>query len=50
LDDGCSSTEDKDDRDVDEADCVGESKGEGSVELAAEEAVVAVRLVAGLLP
>ena len=47
---GCSSIEESEDNDVDEADCVGESFGEGSVELAEDEVEVWVRLVAGLLP
>jgi hypothetical protein len=50
LADGCSSIEDREDSDVDEADCVGESEGEGSAELAEDDVDVAVRLVAGLLP
>lgn len=46
----CSSIEDNEDSEVDEADCVGESEGEGTVELAEEDVVeVTVRLVAGLL-
>lgn len=42
----CSSTEDNDDSDVEEAECEGESFGVGTVELATDEAT---RLVAGLL-
>ena len=49
FDAGCSSIEDSEDSDVEDADCVGESEGEGSVELAEDDVVVAVRLAAGLL-
>jgi hypothetical protein len=50
LDGSCSSTEDSEDKEVEEADCVGESEGEGAIEPAEDEADVAVRLVTGLLP
>jgi hypothetical protein len=44
-----SSIEDKEDKEVEEADGLGESDGEGTVELAEDEADVAMRLTEGLL-